>query len=327
MSKHENAEKITKKVVIGDLSISKFTVLSDWLKRDNVVVELATESGDLLEKISSQHFDVCVVNWLLGGIGPFELIRKIRAESLNPQVKVMVISRQVHRVNIQNAIIAGANDFVAEPFENEVLLKRILYHFGPQKSLDSDSYEFKPLLELKELELVNLCLEISERLSRAERSKEHSVFFEALSKVAELTGSNRSSLIITDVTNEMGIVLASSDDPSFHDFPISLKQYPEIQHVVYSGRFVLIPDVSTNTLTQNISKRVKSISIGSLMVFPIRFQNEVIGVLMIRRPKASEVPSHDRLRILQAIANNMAAQSNIQVLLRKIYQEAPGKIG
>lgn len=327
MSKHEHAEKITKKVVIGDLSISKFTVLSDWLKRDNVVVELATESGDLLEKISSQHFDVCVVNWLLGGIGPFELIRKLRAESLNPQVKVMVISRQVHRVNIQNAILAGANDFVAEPFENEVLLKRILYHFGPQKSLDSDSYEFKPLLELKELELVNLCLEISERLSRAERGKEHSVFFEALSKVAELTGSNRSSLIITDVTNEMGIVLASSDDSSFHDFPISLKQYPEIQHVVYSGRFVLIPDVSTNTLTQNISKRVKSISIGSLMVFPIRFQNEVIGVLMIRRPKASEVPSHDRLRILQAIANNMAAQSNIQVLLRKIYQEAPGKMG
>lgn len=321
MKKSETAEKIIKKVLIGDLSISKYSVLSDWLKRDNVVVELATESNDILEKISNQHFDVCVVNWLLGGIGPFELLRKLRAESLNPQVKLMVISRQVHKVNIQNAILAGANDFVAEPFENEVLLKRIIYHFGPQKTIDSDSYEMKPLLELSELDLINLSLEISERLSRAERGKEHSVFYESLSKIGDLTGSNRTSLIITDMASESGVVLASSDDPSFHDFPILLRQYPEIQHVVYSGRFVLIPDVTTSTLTQNLSKKVKSIAIGSLMVFPVRFQNEVIGVLMIRRPKASEIPSHDRLRILQAIANNMAAQSNIQVLLRKIYSE------
>ena len=101
---------------------------------------------------------------------------------------------------------------------------------------------------------------------------------------------------------ETGVVLASSDDPSFNNFPLMLSKYPEIQHVMFSGKFVLIPDVKYHNLTSQIENQVKSIPIGSLMVFPVRYQNEVIGVLTIRRPRASGIPSMTQLRILQAIA-------------------------
>ncbi|NBW98875.1 response regulator [bacterium] len=314
-------EKITRKILIGESTISKYTVLSDWLKKEGVLVDVTNEPEQLFEKVAHESYELCLVNWLLGRVGPFELIRKIKEESMNKEAKIMVVSRQVQRINIQNAINAGANDFVAEPFENESLLKRILYHLGPQKMISSSVYEEAHLAGVEDLEWVNLALEVGEKLSRAERGKEHGVMYEALSKIGVLLGSNRTSLVIADVGDASGVVLASSDDPSFHDFPIYLNKYPEIQHVVYSGNFVLIPDVTNNLLTHEIKEKVKSIPIGSLMVFPVRFHNEVIGVLTIRRPRASEIPSHNQLRILQSMANLMAAHSNIQVLLRKIYRD------
>jgi len=324
MKPAEKKEKVTKKIILGEMSASKFTVLSDWLKKDNVLVDFANDAEALIEKISEGPYQLCMVNWLLGGIGPFELIRKIRSSSINPEIKVMVVSRQVQKVNIQNAISAGAHDFVAEPFENEIVLKRILYHLSPQSTMDSSEYEDRKLSHDDDLVLANLCLEVCEKLSRTERGTEPHSLHEAVHKISQVMGSNRTSLVVADVGNSTGVVLASSDDPSFHNFPISLDKYPEIQHVVFSGKVVLIPDVTTNTLTHEINKKVKSIPIGSLLVFPIRYQNEVIGVLTIRRPKASEMPSYDKLRLLQAIANLMAAQSNIQLLLRKIYRDHRG---
>ncbi|NBX93623.1 MAG: response regulator [Proteobacteria bacterium] len=314
-------EANNKKIIFADFSCAKFGTLRQWLNKENIVSYEATDPTAFLEKVSEEQFELCTVNLLLGGIGPFELIRKVKERSLNKEIKIVVVSRQVHKVNIQNTIAAGAHDFVAEPFENEVLLNRILYHLSPQKTVDISQYEAIPLSDPSQWNFVNLSVEVSEMLSRIERGREHQVFHEALKKVSDLTDSNRTSLIIAEPETGTGVVLASSDDPKFFDFPVRLANYPEIQHVIYSEKFVLIPDVSSSALTRDISKSVKSIPIGSLMVFPVRYQNEVIGVLTIRRPRASELPSNETLRLLQSLANNMAAQSNIKLLLRKIYRD------
>jgi len=312
---------MSKKILIGEMSSARFTVLNDWLKKESVLIDFVTEAEALIEKVSKGSYHLCLLNWLLGGIGPFQLIRQIRAESQNKDIKIMVLTRQVQKINIQNAIKAGASDVIAEPFQNEALLNRILYHLAPQRALDSKDYESLELQENIDLSLVNLCFDICERLSRTERGQEPTALFDSVSKVAQIMGSNRTSLVIADAGEATGEVLASSDDPSFHSFPLSLDKYPEIQHVVFSGKLVLIPDVKAHTLTTEINQRVKTIPIGSLMVVPVRYQNEVIGVLTIRRPQASEMPSFDKLRVLQVIANQMAAQSYVQILLRKIYRD------
>ena len=94
---------------------------------------------------------------------------------------------------------------------------------------------------------------------------------------------------------------------------------------MHTGNFVLVEDVSQNALTHRINEKVKTIHIGSLMVYPVRFQGEVMGVLTIRRPKAIELPGMGVMRFLQAIANTMASHSNVKALLRKIYKEFPVK--
>lgn len=313
-----------RKVIFIDFAVVKYDAVAKWLKRDGITVEMVTDPPKFQSTIAAESHDVAVINLLVGGMGPFELIRNVRASSKNPDLKIIVISRQVHKVNIQNTIQAGANDFVADPFENENLFHRILYHLAPKQVIDPYGYEAEVASE-EAWPFVNQLLEATELLAKTERGNEHKTFLEILKHTAALLQSNRTSLIIVEAESNTGVVLATSDDPNFHDFPISLHKYPEIMHVMHSGSFVLIKDVSQNALTSRINESVKTILIGSLMVFPVRFQGEVTGVLTVRRPKAIEMPSMQVIRVLQALANTLAAHSNIKSLLRKIYKDFSDK--
>jgi transcriptional regulator with GAF, ATPase, and Fis domain len=168
---------------------------------------------------------------------------------------------------------------------------------------------------------INLLFQAMELLCGTERGQENATFYKILSEVANKLGSNRTSLIIVDAETDSGVVLSSSDDPKFVDFPISLHKYPEILHVMHTGNFVCIEDTSQNQMTQKISETVRTIAIGSMMVFPVRFAGEVVGVMAVRRKQVTDLPSMDTMRVLQALANTLAAHSNIKALLRKIYKD------
>jgi len=308
-----------RKALFADFSVAKFQPLIDLLKVDGITCETVTDPPKFMARLNQESYDVCIMNLLLGGLGPFDLIKNIRQYSKNPDIKIIVCSRQVQKANIQNAIQAGANDFVAEPFENENVYHRVLYHLAPKQVVEPKGYE-SSVPDNASWNYLELMLEATEHLSRTGRTQEHATFMVILERVAKLLGSNRTSLIVVDAESNTGVVLASSDDPTFFDFPISLHKYPEILHVLHTGNFVLIDDVSQNSLTQKINEKVKTILIGSLMVFPVRYQGEVVGVLTVRRPQAHDMPSMQVMRILQAIANTMASHSNVKALLRKIYK-------
>lgn len=309
-----------KKVVFADFAIMKFNPLMEQLRKEGFAVDGLTDQKGFVQKITDEVVDVCVINLLLGGTGPFELIRRVRSVSKNRDVKVIVISRQVQKLNIQNTLKAGANDFVADPVENENLHARILYHLTPKRvienltgNLASVSADTWPIL--------STMLNATETLSRTPAPQISAAFYTILGEVGRIMESNRTSMMIVDEENNSGVVLASSDDPKFCDFPVVLNKYPEVLDVIHSGNFVLIDDVSKNQLTQAINENVRSIAIGSIMVFPVRYAAEVVGVMTIRRPKASDLPSLDNLRVLQALANTLATHANMKASLRRIYKD------
>lgn len=319
MVPHES--KKTKRAIFADLALTKYQVVFEYLKNEGIHTDSANEPGLLLEKVAAKSYEVCVLNLLLGGMGPFDLISSIRQSSKNKNIRIIVVSRQVQRINIQNTIKAGANDFVAEPFENEGLRQRILYHLRPITIIEPEGYEDRRLTGPGGWPYLNLLLECSESLSHAEKGQDHSAFVNILRKVADLLQSNRTSLVLVEKETRTGIVIASSDDAALYDFPLSLIKYPEILHVLHTGNFVLVEDVNRHILTANIQNNVKTIQIASLLVFPIRYHNEIIGVLTIKRPHQRELPGLDEMRIIQAVANTTAAYSNIRAILRKAYRE------
>lgn len=320
-----NDTKKNRRVIFADLGLSKYQSVMESLHSEGVQTDEAVESSSLFQQLNEKNYEVCILNLLIGGMGPFELISGVRAASKNKNIRIIVVSRQVQKINIHNTIKAGANDFVADPFDNESLKHRILYHLKPVTMIEPEGYEERPVSGKTGWDYLNILLECSEILSRAPKGNEHSAFMQILGKVAGLLESNRTSLVLVEKETNTGVVLASSDDATFYDFPISLTKYPEIMHVLNSGNFVLVEDVTRNVLTKNIQRQVRSIQIASLLVFPIRYHNEVIGVLTIKRPHQRSLPGLDEMRIIQAIANTMAAHSNVRAILRKVYREFSNK--
>lgn len=313
-----------RRAVFADFATVKFQQVMTDLSSNGIDSTAVTEVAKLGQLLTEESIDVCVCNLVLGGEGPFGMITHIRNSSKNPDLKIIVLSKQVHKVNIQKTMKAGANDFIADPFEPESLYNRILYHLSPKQIIDPKGYE-NTVAGRESWDYIRLLLEGTEILSRTPRGNSHAAFYRILHDIAELLNSNRASLIVVDEEEKSGAVLATSDDPNFHDFPVDLNKYPEVLHVVHTGNLIVVEDVSQNSLTEGIQKSVRTISIGSIMVFPVRFQDDVMGVVVIRRPQVTGVPSMDIIRVLQAIANTMGAQYNIEALLRKIYRNFPKK--
>jgi CheY-like chemotaxis protein len=313
--------QVSKKVMFADFAVVKYTSLMEQLKGGGIGSDAVTDEKKFLVSISENSYDVCVLNLLLGGIGPFELVRNVRKSSRNPEIKIIVISKQLQKLNIQNTLKAGANDFVADNVDNENLHNRILYHLTPKRVIENLGTNADVGISQEALPFLAVLLEATEKLSRTPAASISKAFYEVLCRVAGLLQSNRTSMMIVDEESNSGMVLASSDDPKFCDFPVVLNKYPEVLDVIHSGNFVLIDDVSKNQLTSAINDSVRTISIGSIMVFPVRYAGEVVGVLTVRRAKASDLPSLDNLRVLQALANTLAAHANIKASLRRIYRD------
>lgn len=308
-----------RKVVFADFATVKFGGVIEALTKIGVLCETVTDVPKLMQRMTEERFDICIVNLLLAGIGPFELIENVRKNSANKEVKIIVVTRQVHKLNIQNTIRAGANDFIAEPFEYLTLYHRIAYHLGPVREIALSGLE-QQALGPESQEYIKLLMDSTEILSKTPRDKAHDSFLTILQNVAKLMGSNRTNLIIVDEPSNTGVVLATSDDPNFHNFPLVLDQYPEVLHVIHTGNLIFVEDVAQNSLTERIKRSVRSISIGSLMCFPVCYQGEVVGVLNVRRPEATELPPVQIMRVMQALANIMAAHANVAVLLRRVYK-------
>ncbi len=310
----------SKNIMFADFAVAKYDSTMEQLKREGMRAEGVTDEKIFLSRISAEAFDLCVLNLLLSGVGPFELIRKVRANSKNSQIKILVISKQVQKLNIQNTLKAGANDFIADPVNAENLYNRILYHLTPKRVIE-DLSRANALANKEAWPVVEILLEAIAMLSKTESHNTSHAFFDVLGKLAKLLQSNRTSMMIVDEANDAGVVLATSDDAKFSDFPVVLSKYPEALDVVHSGNFILIEDVSKHQLTQQINDSVRSIAIGSMMVFPVRYANEVVGVLTVRRAKVSDLPAIETLNAVQALANTLAAHANAKAILRRIYRD------
>ena len=78
-----------------------------------------------------QKPDVILVDIMMPKIDGYEFIRKIRNIGPDKEVTIIVLTAKHQEQDMQEAVRAGANEFITKPFEVEYLRKRIdiqLYH-------------------------------------------------------------------------------------------------------------------------------------------------------------------------------------------------------
>ena len=114
----------SKRILIVDDDKRNRSLLEAMLKSIGHESELACNGIEALEKLDSS-FDLVLLDILMPEMDGYEVARRIRTGSECPTIPIIVVTALSGREDRLNAVIAGANDFVAKPIDRTELQTRV----------------------------------------------------------------------------------------------------------------------------------------------------------------------------------------------------------
>ncbi len=88
-------------------------------------VVLAGNGPKALEKIRSEHIDLCLLDVMMPGMDGFETCRRIKSDEEHHNIPVIMITASADQKDRIRGIESGAEDFISKPFDAAVVLARI----------------------------------------------------------------------------------------------------------------------------------------------------------------------------------------------------------
>lgn len=115
-----------KALIVDD---SKFIreFLRQQLRRMDVQCSEAEHGAAALEVLrEDSDFDFMLVDVNMPVMGGLECVRRLRAESLAPATKVMMVTTEADNFFIEQALEYGADEFLMKPFTPQSLREKLL---------------------------------------------------------------------------------------------------------------------------------------------------------------------------------------------------------
>lgn len=153
--------------------------------------------------------------------------------------------------------------------------------------------------------------ELEALLEIAEAATSHLELEELLrvvvARIATVVAVDRCSAILLD-GDEHAIVMASHDVPGLRRLRIDMKRYPELREAVQSRVPVVIDDVLTHPLMEEVRPLVSSLPVSSLVVAPLVAQGDAYGALYLRLARDRSFGVHEQVFVraaASAVANSV----------------------
>jgi two-component system, chemotaxis family, chemotaxis protein CheY len=82
-------------------------------------VVAVTDGKQACGVLRSGQYDLCILDWELPRVSGVEVCRWIRSVDVPMHPHVVLVTQEDHREQIQAAYLAGADDYIASPFDLE----------------------------------------------------------------------------------------------------------------------------------------------------------------------------------------------------------------
>lgn len=121
-------ESQLRKILIVDDDIEIVTLIQDMLERDGrFEVRTANNGFDAGMMVKEYHPDLIVLDVMLPDINGKEVCQRVRNDKTMDDVRIICISGMVEENRIQDLRKSGADEFLAKPFDVDVLQKSICH--------------------------------------------------------------------------------------------------------------------------------------------------------------------------------------------------------
>lgn len=282
-----------KLILIVDDDALLCQMLSDTLQEAGFRVAIARNGNEGLLFLAETIPDAIVSDLVMPEMDGLEFCRHVRADSRMATLPLIMLTARTDLEATVNPFQVGADDYMAKPVDNRELIARLLANIA--------KHETQVRLQ-SEARCSSVLLDIARSVTSTLDTK--AILREVVHRVAEsLEGVFRCSIVYIRHDSNVGHVVASSDMSDFNPVNIDLTNYPEIREAISTRKPVVVKDVNSDPLLKLVRDKIDSSRFNSIMVLPVLFQANVIGVMVVRTVRMLKHYKEDELKFCELVAN------------------------
>ena len=229
------------KILVADDDQALSRTLSWILKENGYEVTTLAGGERLLEHLSAESYDLLLLDIMMPKVDGLQLLQRVKTDPRFKDLPVLMISSMPPEEATVRSLGLGASDFIPKPFRVRELLARVKAHLRVGRELNQAKAEAR-----SRSEMVGIMHEVTASLTPDE------IYQILVRRVAQGLRISRCSIIVAQPGDETGLVVAAYENPMLRDLRVNLARYPEIRHALETGELVLVQDVSTDPLYEEI---------------------------------------------------------------------------
>lgn len=289
-------------LVVDDDMVSRH-VLGQALANAKLAYVAVGSGAEALAQIERVQPSIVLLDLVMPPPDGYQILRILRARAETKDLPVVVLTALDAEDEIAKAFESGADDFVRKPFKPVELVARVRGQLRLRAAMEE--------LGRKEKD-AQVVLELTQAL--ASNLDFRGILFTVVQRIAEVAQVDRVSIVLVREQENVGYVVAASDDEQLRDLPIDLTKYPEIQQVLSSRAPLVVEDAATHPLMDVVRSAGQAAVFSSLCILPIVYEGKPMGVLFLRSRRAGTFGERE-LGVTQTISSTMAiALRNARVL-------------
>ncbi|MBK7876653.1 MAG: response regulator [Planctomycetes bacterium] len=114
------------RALVVDDSKAMRVILSQLLRELRFEVVDACDGIDAIEKLKDAGtLDLALVDWNMPRMKGIDFVRHVRGQGLQPQMRIMMVTTETEMDYVQQALTAGADEYVMKPFTKDVILEKL----------------------------------------------------------------------------------------------------------------------------------------------------------------------------------------------------------
>ena len=114
------------RILVAEDDVFSRTLLGTTLKRLGHDPLVVSDGQEAIETYRRTHFPLVISDWLMPRVDGLELCNLIRAERRQNYTYIMLLTAMEGTQSLVECLNAGADDFITKPFNENVLVARIV---------------------------------------------------------------------------------------------------------------------------------------------------------------------------------------------------------
>jgi two-component system cell cycle response regulator len=270
------------KIVVADDDQALLHTLTFILKGKGYDVVAVPGGENLVGRLEQERPDLLMLDIMMPKVDGLELLERIKRDARWRDLPVLMVSSMPPEEATVRALGLGAADFIPKPFRVGELVARVEARLHASRDLRRVQEDARVKGEEARIrsEMVDILREVTDSL------KPEEIYHILARRVARALGISKCSVVIAEAGDEIGTVVAAFENPMLRNLKIQLRRYPEIRRAIATKQAVLVTDVSTDPLYQEVrdewAHEKVAVTTRSAVALPFALRGQKSGVFFLR---------------------------------------------